>query len=53
MRQVRPGVYEDEPLPAHTCVVPKEWRLELKLGDMPLPTAVSINGRLYIPRKEK
>lgn len=52
MRQVRPGVYVDEPLPAHTTVVPNDWRLELKIGDVPLPTAVSVNGKLYVPRKE-
>ena len=53
MRQLRPGVYVDDPLPAHHTLVRKEWRLELSIGDdMPLPTAVLINGTLYVPRKE-
>jgi hypothetical protein len=51
MRQVRPGVWVDEPLPAHTTVVPKEWQLELTMGrDMPLPRAVIVNGVRYVPQ---
>lgn len=53
MHQVRPGVYVDDPLPAHTSRVSNDWRLELKIGDdIPLPTAVSVNGKLYVSRKE-
>jgi hypothetical protein len=53
MRQIRPGVYVDDPLPAHTTRVANDWLMTLQLGrDMPLPTAVIVNGVRYDRKKD-
>lgn len=53
MRQVRPGVWEDEPLPAHTTVIAKDWQMKLELPrDMPLPRCLMVNGQRYLPERK-
>lgn len=48
MREVRKGVFVDEPLPAHTAQVDKDWTMILTIGStMPLPRAVVVNGQRY------
>lgn len=54
MRQIRPGVYINDPLPAHTTNVSNDWCLKLELGiDFPLPTAIIINGQYYIKKESR
>ncbi|MFL6728087.1 MAG: hypothetical protein ACJ8FS_16470 [Sphingomicrobium sp.] len=51
MRQIRPGVYVDEPLPANTTVIDKFWHMQIVLPQgMPLPMSVSINDTRYVPK---
>lgn len=47
MRQIRPGVFVDEPLAG-------DWKLELKLGlDIPLPTVILVNNQIYVKKESR